>query len=73
MDFIKANLWGAERNFLLGASNTIDKYKPKISICDCYNDGDRQVLEEILLSIDSNYVIEHKYQKMYAYYDLSAV
>lgn len=67
VDFIKADIEGAERYMLLGAKNTIRKFSPKISICTYHLPDDPQVLREILLDIQPKYKIVEKYMKMYAY------
>lgn len=67
VDFIKADIEGAEREMLNGASNTIRKFSPKLSICTYHLPDDSKVLEDIILKINSNYIIEHKWMKLYAY------
>jgi FkbM family methyltransferase len=67
VDFIKADIEGAERIMLAGARNVIRKFSPKISICTYHLPDDPQVLREILLDIQPNYTIVEKYKKMYAY------
>ncbi|WP_151736032.1 FkbM family methyltransferase [Paenibacillus tengchongensis] len=69
VSFIKADIEGAERFMLLGAANTIRKYSPKLSICTYHLEDDPMVIEEIIRNINSNYIIEHKWLKLYAYID----
>ena len=67
VDFIKADVEGAERDMLIGAIDTIKKYKPKISICTYHLEDDPKVIEEIIKSAYSKYNIVHKWNKCYAY------
>ncbi len=67
IDFIKADVEGAERYLLMGAKNILQKFAPKLSICTYHLSDDPQVLEEIILSANPNYIIKHKWQKLYAY------
>lgn len=69
VDFIKADIEGAERNMLLGARETIKKYKPKISICTYHLEDDKEVLEDIIRGMDEHYIIQHRWKKLYAYCD----
>ena len=67
VDFIKADIEGAERTMLAGARNIIREFSPKISICTYHLPDDPQVLREMLLNFQPNYTIVEKYKKMYAY------
>jgi len=67
IDFIKADIEGAERFMLLGAEKVIKKFKPKIAICTYHLPDDPEILENILKSIVPEYNIVHKYKKMYAW------
>lgn len=67
VDYIKADIEGSERDMLLGAKETIQKYSPKLSICTYHLPDDKEVLENIIREINPNYVIEHKWKKLYAY------
>lgn len=67
VDFIKADIEGAERHMLLGAKETIRRFSPNIAICTYHLPDDPKVLREILLSIQPRYKIIEKYKKMYAY------
>lgn len=69
IDFIKADIEGAERYMLKGARETIKKFHPKISICTYHLQDDPKVLESLLKQIDSGYKIIHKWKKMFAYFD----
>jgi FkbM family methyltransferase len=67
VDFIKADIEGAERLMLKGAQETIRRFHPKISICTYHLPDDPAVLRELILQACPDYVIEEKYKKMYAY------
>lgn len=67
IDFIKADIEGAERNMLLGARETMRKYAPKLSICTYHLADDPETLEHIIMQANQNYKVVHKYKKIYAY------
>jgi FkbM family methyltransferase len=67
VDFIKADIEGAERYMLLGGGKTLKKYAPKLAICTYHLKDDPKVLENIIKNANPNYKIIHKYKKLYAY------
>lgn len=67
IDFIKADIEGAERYMLKGARNTLRRFAPKLSICEYHLSDDPQVLEEIILEANPSYVVKHEHMKIYAY------
>jgi FkbM family methyltransferase len=67
IDFIKADIEGAEREMLKGARQTLKSMQPKLAICEYHLPDDPEVLEAIILEANPNYVIRHKYMKLYAY------
>ncbi len=67
VDFIKADIEGAERDMLRGAQETLRKYAPKLAICEYHMLDDPEVLEKLILDANPNYVVFHKYKKLYAY------
>lgn len=67
VDYIKADIEGSERDMLKGAERTIKKYLPKISICTYHLEDDKEVLENIIRGMSDQYIIEHKWKKLYAY------
>ena len=69
VDFIKADIEGAERMMLKGATETIQKFHPKISICTYHKKDDPEVLESLVKQIAPGYQVVHKWKKMFAYYE----
>lgn len=67
VSYIKADIEGAERNMLRGATYVLREYAPKLSICTYHFPDDPQVLEKIIKSANPNYIVEHKFLKLYAY------
>jgi FkbM family methyltransferase len=67
IDFIKADIEGAERYMLKGAKETLQQHQPKLSLCTYHLPDDPKVMREIILEINPNYVIKEQYKKMYCY------
>ncbi len=67
VDFIKADIEGAERELLQGAERTLKRFAPKISVCTYHLPDDKEVLEKIIKTANPNYTICHMYKKLYAY------
>ena len=67
VDFIKADIEGAERYMLMGAKRVLKEFAPKIAICTYHLPDDPQVLRELILDANPNYVIEERWKKMYAF------
>jgi len=67
VDFIKADIEGAERYLLMGAKQVLEEFSPKISICTYHLPDDPQVLRQLILDANPNYIIEERFKKMYAY------
>lgn len=67
VDFIKADIEGAERNMLLGAKNILKKFAPKLALCTYHLPDDKEVLTKLILEANPEYKIEYKWEKLYAY------
>jgi len=67
VDFIKADIEGAERHMLKGAKGVLKEFAPKIAICTYHLPDDPKVLRELILDANPNYVIEERFKKMYAH------
>ena len=67
IDFIKADIEGAERYMLMGAKRVLKEFAPKIAICTYHLPDDPQVLRQLILDANPNYVIEERWKKMYAH------
>ncbi|MDR3128781.1 MAG: FkbM family methyltransferase [Tannerellaceae bacterium] len=66
IDFIKADIEGAERDMLRGASHVLKTFAPKLAICTYHLSDDPQVLEQIILDINPNYKVIHLRHKLFA-------
>lgn len=70
VDFIKADIEGAERDMLNGARQTIKKFRPKLSIRIYHFPDDPTVIESIIHSIEPLYKItKFKDKTLYAWVD----
>lgn len=67
VDFIKADIEGAERMMLAGAQKTLAKYAPRLSICTYHFPDDKMVLTELILKANPKYKIEYHWEKLYAH------
>lgn len=67
IDFIKADIEGAERDMLKGSRNILRDMAPKLSICTYHLPDDKEVLERIVKEANPKYIVIHAYKKMYAY------
>lgn len=67
VDFIKADIEGAERLLLKGAFETLKEFAPKLSICTYHLQDDPQVLAEIILTANPHYKIIQGKKKLYAF------
>ena len=67
VDFIKADIEGAERLMLEGAQETLKEFAPDLAICYYHCLDDYRVLKELILSANPEYEIEKRYKKIYAH------
>lgn len=67
VDFIKADIEGAERRLLRGAKMILREFAPKLALCTYHLDDDPVVLESLIKKANPAYVVRHKYKKLYAY------
>lgn len=67
IDYIKADIEGAERNMLRGAVETLRTQAPKLSICTYHYPEDPELLESIIKEANPNYTVKHAWRKLYAY------
>ncbi len=67
LDFIKADIEGAERLMLSGAKENLREYAPDLSICYYHKLDDEKVLTDLILSANPDYEITKVYKKIYAH------
>lgn len=66
IDFIKADIEGAERDMLRGASNVLKIFAPKLAICTYHLPDDPEVLEKIIKEANPQYSVIHTRHKLFA-------
>jgi FkbM family methyltransferase len=66
IDFIKADIEGAERYLLRGASMVLKKFAPKLAICTYHSIEDPELLEKIIVDSNPEYRVAHTRQKLFA-------
>jgi FkbM family methyltransferase len=66
VDFIKADIEGAERDMLYGATNVLKTFAPKLAICTYHLPDDPEVLEKIIKDANPDYKIVHFRHKLFA-------
>jgi FkbM family methyltransferase len=66
IDFIKADIEGAERDMLRGATNVLKKFAPKLAICTYHLPDDPKVLEQIIKDANPDYTVVLLRKKLFA-------
>jgi len=66
VDFIKADIEGAEKDMLRGATNVLKTFAPKLAICTYHLADDPEVLENIILEANPKYRVVHLRHKLFA-------
>jgi FkbM family methyltransferase len=66
IDFIKADIEGAERDMLRGAKNVLREFAPKLAICTYHLPDDPEVLENLILETNPKYRVRQGPKKLYA-------
>lgn len=67
VDFIKADIEGAERLMLQGAKETIRRFCPRLVLCTYHLEDDPEVLERMILDINPEYKITQKRKRLFAW------
>jgi hypothetical protein len=67
VDFIKADIEGAERYMLMGAKRVLKEFAPKLAVCTYHLPDDPQILRKLILEANPDYIIEERFNKIYAY------
>jgi len=67
IDFIKADIEGAERQLIEGAKKTIEKNHPRLALCTYHLPDDREVLTKKILEIDPTYKFSYTKMKLFAW------
>jgi FkbM family methyltransferase len=67
VDFIKADIEGAERYMIMGSKWVLKEFAPKLALCTYHLPDDSQVLRKLIHAANPHYVIEEKWNKMFAY------
>jgi FkbM family methyltransferase len=66
IDFIKADIEGAERDMLKGAVWVLKNFAPKLAICTYHLPDDPQVLKKLILEANPDYTVKHLRHKLFA-------
>ncbi|HCJ09059.1 MAG TPA: hypothetical protein DHV96_12085 [Lachnospiraceae bacterium] len=67
VDFIKADIEGAERQMLRGARKTLKNFAPQLSLCTYHCFDDISAMTDIILEANPNYKIVYAWKKLYAW------
>jgi hypothetical protein len=66
IDFIKADIEGAERDMLKGAQKVLKRFAPKLAICTYHLRDDPFILGKIITDANPDYRIVFLKKKLYA-------
>lgn len=66
IDFIKADIEGAERDMLRGAKRVLKEFAPKLALCTYHLPDDPEILEGIILDANPNYRVVQLSHKLFA-------
>ena len=66
VDFIKADIEGAERDMLKGAEATLKRFAPRLAICTYHLHDDPAVLKQLILNANPAYRIVQLRKKLFA-------
>jgi FkbM family methyltransferase len=66
IDFIKADIEGAERDMLKGAYGVLKEYAPKLALCTYHLPDDPEVLGSLIKDANPNYRVAHISKKLFA-------
>ena len=67
IDFIKADIEGAERDLLKGAMQTLKKFGPKLAICIYHFPDDPFIIPSLIKKANPAYIILKTSHKVFAY------
>lgn len=70
VDFLKADIEGAERLMLAGAVQTLRRFSPKVSLCTYHLPDDPEVICGFLRKAQPDYVLTSKWKKVYGHCSL---
>jgi FkbM family methyltransferase len=66
IDFIKADIEGAERDMLKGARHVLKTFAPRLALCTYHLLDDPEVMERLIKEANPDYHIVHRGKKLYA-------
>ena len=67
IDFIKADIEGAETKALIGAKNILKTHKPKLAFCTYHSIDDENNIEKLIIEINPDYKIYKQKGIIYAF------
>jgi hypothetical protein len=66
IDFIKADIEGAERDMIKGAYNVLNEFAPKLALCTYHLPDDPVVMERLIKDANPKYKVVHIHKKLFA-------